>query len=216
MATSTAKTPIAIACRLCNATRNEDLSGHRCVVCKRLDRSELFLKILEALKETSAICIAFDAVKQKCEQYHPMVQEFSLASESYQIFSNELFDIDRAAQVYLRQYVPAEDKDILGKYLPVKMNSPRRGCVYTAIALLCQLDMEAGAIELRVRNVIDLVLNVTSYQSDNEELHECLNWQETWENFVVNLLYLDSVSVNTHRTKCVILSFPLEKFSEYT
>lgn len=195
MATSTSKTPIAITCRLCNETRNADLSGHRCVVCKRLVRSELFLKILEALKETSATCIAFDAMKQKCEQYHPMVQEFSLASESYKIFSNELLDIDRVAQTYLRQFVPTEDKEILGKYLPVKMNSPRCGCVYTAIAFLCKMDMEAGAIELRVRNVIDLVLNISSYQSDDEQLHECLKWQGTWENFVVNLLYLDSVSV---------------------
>jgi hypothetical protein len=174
-----------------------------------VNRSDTFSKMLTILQAVQATDKGFDAVKEKCQQLYPIVKEFSLVIVSHQTFDSEYFDPDREALPYLRNYVLTEDNKNLQKHLPVKINSSNGCCIYTAIALLCQLDIAAGPIELRVRNVIDLVLNIHAYYLDNPELHQCVKWPNTWQNFVWNLLTnQSSVSVyTTSSTTNFITSF---------
>ncbi|CAF3965991.1 unnamed protein product [Rotaria sp. Silwood2] len=105
------------------------------------------------------------------------------------MFDLDEHDTDRVALHYLRNYVISEDNNILQKHHPVKIDTSNSSCLYKTIAILCRLDVEEGAKELRIRNVIDMVLNADVYHSADPDLHSCLQWGETWKYFVLEQLH---------------------------
>jgi hypothetical protein len=182
------KTTLTTNCQLCDQPMQKGSTGIRCTVCREMERCEIFLKMFTILKAVRDTNKGFDAVKDKCKQLYPIVQEYSLSMVSYQTFDIEEFDKDTNALTYLRNHVCSETNTIVQKHLPVDIKPKHKYGLYAAIALLCQMDIETGANELRVRNVIDLVLNIDVYYSDNPDLHECVKWKDSWQYFVMELL----------------------------
>lgn len=159
-----------------------------CTTCKQLNRSELFSKILAVLTNIYIDNKEFNAVKDKCEQFDIIIKSHPLFITSFGTFDPEEHDTDRVALHYLRNYVISEDNNMVQNHVSIKIDAPNSD-LYKTIAVLCRLDIEDGARELRVRNVIDMVLNAEVYYSADPELHSCLQWGETWKYFVLEQLH---------------------------
>ncbi len=116
-----------------------------------------------------------------------IINTYPLFITTFCTFDLEEHDMDRVALQYLRNYVISEDNNTLQKHVPVKIDAPNID-LYKTIAVLCRLDIKDGARELRVRNVVDMVLNSEVYRSADPELYSCLQWGETWKYFVLENL----------------------------
>ncbi|UJR26028.1 hypothetical protein I4U23_007374 [Adineta vaga] len=116
------------------------------------------------------------------------MKTYPLFITPFSTFDVDEHDTDRTALQYLRNYVISEDNNILQKNHPVKTELSNSSCLYNTIALLCRLDTDDGARELRVRNIIDMVLNAELYHAVDPDLHSCLQWGETWRHFVLEQL----------------------------
>jgi len=158
-----------------------------CTTCKNLNRSELFSKILASLLDIYINNKEFNAVKDKCGQYDTIIKRHPIYITSFGTFDPQEHDTDRVALHYLRHYVISEDNTMIQNHVSIKIDAPNSD-IYQTIAVLCRLNIEDGARELRVRNIIDMVLNAEVYHSADPELHSCLQWGETWQNFVLGLL----------------------------
>jgi hypothetical protein len=176
-------------CQICgNDTYSIDSNVILCTTCKQLNRSDLFSKILATLLDIHVANKGFNAVKDKCTQFNSIIKNYPLFITPFCTFDLDEHDTDRVALHYLRNYVISEDNNMLQKHQPVKIDEPNSHSLYKTIAILCRLDVEDGAMELRVRNVIDMVLNSQVYYSTDPELHSCLQWGETWTYFVLEQL----------------------------
>ena len=177
-------------CYVCdNETWTIDPKVILCAVCKELNHSDLFSKLLTVLIDLHTANKGFDIIKEKCEQFNAIIKRYPLFITPCCKFDVDEHDTDRNALHFLRNYVISEDNHVLQNYHPVQMPVPDHSSLYKTLALLCHLDMEHGAIELRLRNVIDMIINVQSYQAVDPELHSCLRWGETWRYFVLDQLY---------------------------
>ena len=103
-------------------------------------------------------------------------------------FDIEAHDNDKTALQYLRTYAMLKDDRTLQKVLPVKIDVPDNSYLYRTIAFLCQLDPENGAKELRVRNVIDMVLHAEAYHSFDHKLYSLMQYTETWHHSILEQL----------------------------
>ncbi|CAF0751553.1 unnamed protein product [Rotaria sordida] len=176
-------------CQICNNnTWSIDSNVTLCNTCKQLNRSDLFSKILTTLLDIYSANREFDAVKDKCIQFNTIIKNYPLFITPVCTFDVDEHDTDRIALHYLRNYVISEDNNILQKHHPVKIDTSNNNSLYKTIAILCRLDIEDGAKELRVRNVIDMILNAEVYHSVDPDLHSCLQWGETWKYFVIEQL----------------------------
>jgi transcription elongation factor Elf1 len=185
----TTRLRITMKCYICNNdTLSIDKNAILCTTCKQLNRSDLFSKILTTLLDIYSTNKGFDAVKDKCIQLNTTIKNYPLFITPFSTFDLDEHDTDRNALHFLRNYVISEDNNSLQKHHPVKIDESNSSCLYKTIAILCRLDIEDGGRELRVRNVIDMVLNAEIYYSADSELHSCLQWGETWRYFVLELL----------------------------
>ncbi|CAF0797848.1 unnamed protein product [Rotaria sp. Silwood1] len=176
-------------CQLCNNdTWSIDSKITLCTTCKQLNRSDLFSKILTTLLDIYSANRGFDTVKDKCIQFNTIIKSYPLFITPVCTFDLDEHDTDRVALHYLRNYVISEDNNSLQKHHPVKIDTSNNSCLYKTIAILCRLDVEDGAKELRVRNVIDMVINAELYHSADPDLHSCMQWGETWRYFVLEQL----------------------------
>ncbi|CAF2115570.1 unnamed protein product [Rotaria magnacalcarata] len=176
-------------CELCNNdTWPTDSSSTICTTCKQLHRCDLFSKILTTLLDIYYANRGFDVVKDKCIQFNKIIKNYPLFISTFPTFDPDEHDTDRVALHYLRNYVISEDNNTLQKHHPIKIDTTNNSCIYRTIAILCRSEVEDGAKELRVRNVIDMVLNAEVYHSTDPELHSCLQWGETWKYFVLEQL----------------------------
>ena len=159
-----------------------------CTTCKQLSRSDIFSKILLTLLDIYSTQKDFDAIKDKCVQFNKVMKNYPLFITPFSTFDVDEHDTDRIALHYLRHYVISEDNNVLQKHHPVKTDASNSNYLYNTIALLCRLDTDDGARELRVRNIIDMALNAEIYHTADPDLHSCLQWGETWKHFVLEQL----------------------------
>jgi len=200
-------------CHICsNDTDSTDSNVTLCTNCKQINRPDLFSKILAILLDVHSTNKGFDAIKDKCGQFYTIIKKYPLYVQHFGAFNPDEHDTDRVAVEYLRNYVISEDINIIQKHQPVKMDVLNNRCLYQTIAMLCQLDIEDGARELRVRNVIDMVLNAEAYYSVDPELHSCLQWSETWKYFVLEQL-CEKQSVSTFFQTCDFIIIVFRFFS---
>lgn len=177
-------------CQICdNDTSSTNSNTRLCTTCKQLNRSDLFSKILACLLDIYSANKGFDILKGKCAQFNTIIKNYPLFITPFCTFDLDEHDTDRTALHYLRNYVISEDNNTLQKHHPVKVDAPNSSCLYKTIAILCRLDIEDGAKELRIRNIIDMILNAEVYHSVDPDLHSCLQWGETWRYFVLEQLH---------------------------
>lgn len=176
-------------CHICDKdTYSTGTGAVLCTTCKQLNRSDLFSRLLQCLLDIYATNKGFDVIKDKCTQFHAVIRNYPLFITTFCTFDLDEHDTDRVALEYLRNYVISEDNNTLQKQHPVKVDEDNGSSLYKTIALLCRLDVEDGARELRVRNIIDMLLNADVYHAAEPDLHSCLQWGETWRFAVLEQL----------------------------
>ena len=176
-------------CYICDGeTWSIDTKLIRCRACQELASADLFKKLETILIAMHTGNKDFEAIREKCEKFDTVIKLYPLYLTPWTHFDIDEHDSDRTALKYLRNYVFEEDNHLLQTFHPVKMDPVESNSLYKALALLCRLDIENGSTELRVRNVIDMVMNVDVYQAADPELHSCLKWGDTWRYFVLEQL----------------------------
>lgn len=178
MATSTTNT--ATQCQLCDNSLEEDLRSSLCKSCSGLSRSEIFSRIHAYLQGIRAPNGKINSIDKKCQQFKSIIQKYTLHAKSFSNFDPVKHDVDRDALKYLENNVPSENNETLENHLPVKINISDGGFVYESIAFLCGLKPEDVIIELRVRTLIDVILNCQKYISIDSELHLRVQLDITW------------------------------------
>ncbi len=177
-------------CPICNNDNSSiDSNVKLCTNCKQFNRSGLFSKILSILLDIYSANKGFDAIKDKCLQVDAIIRSHPLFITTFCTFDPEEHDTDRTALHYFRNYVISEDNNTLQKHLPVKIDTSNTDGLYKTVALLCRLDIEDGARELKVRNIVDMVLNAEVYHLADPKLHSSLEWGGTWRHFVLEQLH---------------------------
>ena len=194
-------------CPLCNNDAwSQQSKITLCAACKQLNRCDLFARILAFLRGMQSSNQGFEAIREKCIQFNALIEAYPLFITPVCRFDVDEHDSDRVALHYLRTYVLSEDNNTLQTYHPVKMDSSDMNSLYQTIALLCRLDLVDGAMELRIRNVIDMVINAEAYRLVDEELHSCMRWADTWRYFVLEQLYEDKSVRSSHTSSPCIPS----------
>lgn len=176
-------------CYLCdNETWTSDPKILRCRTCQQLFSTDLFNQLEIILIRMQKENKDFETIKEKCIRFNAVIKYYPLYIAPWSHFDIDEHEKDKTALHFLRNYVVEEDNYLLQTSYPIKMDACDNNSIYKSLALLCRLDIENGSTELRVRNVIDMVINAEIYQAADPDLHSCLKWGDTWRYFVLEQL----------------------------
>lgn len=178
-----------------------------CVQCEECNATEIFIQILTNLQEIEPNNQGYHVLKDKCGLLDLVIKKYPLSRISSCSFNPKDHHSDHTAIKYLETYVRLEDNDDLRNHLPVKMAAFRNDCLYRTFAMLCGMDVETGSKELRVRNIIDMVINAESYRSGALKSQSSLESDDTWKDFVMELIRENASVISFYTRQIYVICF---------
>jgi O-acetyl-ADP-ribose deacetylase (regulator of RNase III) len=175
------QTPSSPSARPCVLCKKRQLPIDRqllCVPCSELKRPELFDIFLSNLR--SAATTSYDNLQQECRLLKPILKSYPLVYNPAQIFDQSIHQRDSTAEHYLQSHC---DK-LFRNTMPMAVLGDGN-CFYNTFVKLGGVGTTTDAstltpIELRARNVVELVLNVNAYQSQYSALTAILDGFEEY------------------------------------
>ena len=172
-------------CVLCKVQRLPVDRQLLCHPCADLPRAELFRRCLAELRK--AATISYADLRRECQSLKPILSSYPLSYTPLQRFDQSSHTHDVTAA----WYVQAHCTNIFRSLVPVNVAGDGN-CLYNAFVRLSGVSpMSAAAItpiELRARNIIELVLNANAYQRKYKSL---LTLLDDFEGYVRNEMVYD-------------------------
>jgi O-acetyl-ADP-ribose deacetylase (regulator of RNase III) len=168
--------------RYCVLCKEEQLPIDRqllCLICSELTRSEIFYKFLSRLRTAGEI--SYDELFRECQLLKPILRSYPLVYTPVQIFDRSIHQRDLVAEYYLESYC---DK---GFHNSIPMTVIGDGnCFYNTFVKLGAAGTTTETstltpVELRARNIVELILNLETYTAQYSHLAPFLN---DFENYV--------------------------------
>lgn len=158
------KTSLKPTDRLCVLCKERKLPIDRqllCLHCSELKRSEVFNKLLSRLRE--AADKSFSDLQHECEILKPVLKSYPLVYNPSLVFIQSIHQRDPVAEHYVQTYC---DKSVRNT-IPMAVVGDGN-CFYNAFVRLGGVNTITDGssltpIELRARNIIELVLNKNTY-----------------------------------------------------
>ncbi|CAF0737425.1 unnamed protein product [Didymodactylos carnosus] len=160
-------------CLICN--KKTSYSNKVCNECLKLNRIEFFRHISNTLKLQARK--GFDELKQECEKMKLLIDIHRLIFKPIEFFDQITYGEDKIAEYYLQTYCDST----LENYIPVDVRADGN-CFYNSflsISSSCDFDV----VELRTRNIIELVNNSSLYQRQYANI---LHLLDPLEQYVTN------------------------------
>jgi O-acetyl-ADP-ribose deacetylase (regulator of RNase III) len=170
------KIPPKPSARYCVLCKERQLPIDRqllCLNCSNLTRPELFSNFLSNLR--AAAEKSYDDLRKECQLLKPILKSYPLAYNPAQIFDQSIHQRDPVAEHYLQSHC---DKAFRNK-LPMAIVGDGN-CFYNTFVKLGGVGTTTDAstltpVELRARNIVELVLNVDVYRSQYYDLSTILD-----------------------------------------
>lgn len=151
--------------RLCSLCKEKELTNneeHLCGECSNLPRADVFIKYLQRLRVAAEKSL--DVLQNECEVLEPMLVHYPLTYVPAQVFDQSIHRRDQSAESYLQNHC---DKKFRG-CMPMAVLGDGN-CFYNSFVKLASAGTTTEAttitpVELRARNVIELVLKRRSYE----------------------------------------------------
>ncbi|CAF1289986.1 unnamed protein product [Rotaria magnacalcarata] len=179
---------MASKCALCDKQLDSNfrLDG-RCEECWRCNQAQTFVKMLEVIRNLAVKQANFDETYQRCRQLQLVIDSYSIYITILKQFKIREYNIDKIAIPYLCDRLPKTDIKLYENYCPIELEtSDQNNNLLKSIAFLCSINTVDNFIELRVRNIIDMVLNADTYIKKNLDLNELQNMKPTWLRWIVD------------------------------
>ncbi|CAF1572230.1 unnamed protein product, partial [Didymodactylos carnosus] len=169
-----------LSCALCSRCTVNVL----CDECSTLKRGGVFACILQRLKR--AADHGLESLENECNAMIPVLDLYPLTFNPAKLFDpkNTQYQRDPIGEYYLQTYCGKAWRT----YLPVEIAGDGN-CFYNSFITLSP-SSNMTAIELRARNVIELVKNSSIYQKHYQDLSSCL---DNFENYVTKEMVSDMV-----------------------
>jgi O-acetyl-ADP-ribose deacetylase (regulator of RNase III) len=155
--------PSARYCVLCKERQLPIDRQLLCLVCSELTRPEIFIKFLSNLR--AAGDKSYDDLVNECQLLKPILKSYPLVYTPAQIFDQSIHKRDPVAEHYLQQHC---DKNYRN-FMPMAVAGDGN-CFYNTFVKLGGVGTTTDAstltpVELRARNVVELVLNIDAYEA---------------------------------------------------
>ncbi|CAF0812057.1 unnamed protein product [Adineta steineri] len=158
--TSISSTNYCILCQDKKLSVDEQLL---CNDCLKMARAEMFNAILTRLRLAAEK--SYDELKHVCQMLKPILKSYPLVYTPVQIFDQSIHKRDHIAETYLQTYCTKEFRN----FMPMAIIGDGN-CFYNAFVKLggggagtTTDTMTLTSVELRARNIIELVLNIDDY-----------------------------------------------------
>ena len=169
--------------QLCIFCKEQELSRDQervCTQCTSLSRSDFFAKLLQQL--CSAADKSFNDLEGKCRILQPILSVHSLNFSPAQKFDFSIHNRDRVAEYYLQTHC---DRSLRTDKMPMAILGDGN-CFYNTFVELGGAGISTGAmtltpVELRARNVVELVVNFEEYRRKYPSLEPIL---DNFQNYV--------------------------------
>jgi O-acetyl-ADP-ribose deacetylase (regulator of RNase III) len=180
--------PSARFCLLCKGQPLSADQQHLCSQCSGLTRSEIFNTVLQQL------CFAaeksFNDLKKECHLLKSILASYPLAYTPARVFDQSIHKRDSVAECYLQSYC---DKKFREAAMPMAVLGDGN-CFYNTFVKLAGAGTTTEAssvtpVELRARNVIELILNEDEYKRKYPQL---TNFLDPFQGYVVTEMVHDT------------------------
>ncbi len=160
-------------CILCKQQQLLVDQQHLCNQCSGSTRSEIFNRFLQQLR--SAAEISFDELKKECNTLKPILSYYPLTYTPVQTFDQSIHKRDTVAESYLQNYCNKEFRNAMPMAVLGDGN-----CFYNTFVKLGGAGTTTEAttvtpVELRARNILELILNVNEYRTRHQSLEMILD-----------------------------------------
>jgi len=168
--------PSKSSTRYCVLCKEQHLSNDQqflCNQCSDASRSEVFNKFLQGLRFAAEK--SFDDLKKECQLLKPILSLYSLPYTPCQAFDQSIHKRDTIAESYLQNHCNKEFRNAMPMAVLGDGN-----CFYNTFVKLggAGTTTEASTVtpvELRARNVIELILNAEHYKIMYQSLESILD-----------------------------------------
>ena len=178
-------------CVLCKQNPVSDDHPHRCVPCSSLNRSSLFRNILSELRRAAEK--KFDQLQNECQKLRALLSLYKISYDPVQNFQQKVHYRDTVAEYFVQNHCNRD----MRYHLPVSITGDGN-CFYNTFVALTGTTGNPEAmmtpVELRARNIIELVLNRQAYQ---EKYNNLLVYCDPFEQYVVKEMVRDGSYVAT-------------------
>lgn len=165
-----------------NATTDE-----RCEKCAQFKQPEIFKRSLEILCNFSVKQTDFDEVDRRCRQLQCLIDRCPIYPTILKQFDLDHHDKDKVAMSYLRERLPKMDIEIYKNYFPIEIeNYGNENSLLKTIMFLCSIEGEDNYLELRVRNIVDMIINAETYIKMHPVLNDLQNTKATWQRWIID------------------------------
>ena len=183
-------TPPPSSGRYCVLCKEKQLPIDRqllCINCSNLSRSEIFNKFLHRLRCAGEK--SYDDLRKECELLKPVLSSYPLVYTPAQTFDHSIHTRDSVAEHYLQIHCDRQFR----KAMPVAIVGDGN-CFYNTFVKLGGVGTTTEAssikpVELRARNVIELVLNRNEYETKYTSLGVIL---DNFQKYVTNEMVHDT------------------------
>ena len=178
-------------CVLCKQNPVSDNDPHRCVPCAGFKRAFLFRNILLELRRAAEK--SFVELHNECQKLRVLLSLYRISYDPVQFFQHKGHYRDTVAEYYVQNHCSRDVR----YHLPVSIIGDGN-CFYNTFVALTGTTGNPEAtltpIELRARNIIELVLNRQGYQ---EKYNSFLVLCDSFEKYVVQEMVRDGSYVAT-------------------
>ncbi|CAF2574031.1 unnamed protein product [Rotaria sp. Silwood2] len=164
------KTPSPVSPKLtvrtCVLCKKQELPVDRetlCPNCSQLERPEVFKLFLSNLRTSSEK--SYDTLVQECQLLNPVLKLYALIYTPAKVFDPNTYTRDVVSEHYLNRYCDKHYRNSIPLSIAGDGN-----CFYNTFVVLAGTGLTTDgsvltSIELRARNVVELVLNLEVYRS---------------------------------------------------
>ncbi|CAF3363568.1 unnamed protein product [Rotaria sp. Silwood1] len=179
--------PSARTCVLCKQQKLPADRENLCLDCSQLARPHVFKLFLSNLRVASEKSYA--ELVQECQLLKPVLKLYSLIYTPAKVFDPAIHVRDPVAEHYIHQYC---DKNFRNS-IPLSIAGDGN-CFYNTFVKLGGIGSTTDgsiltSIELRARNVVELVLNIDVYRSQYDSISPIL---DEFENYVSKEMVRDT------------------------
>ncbi|CAF1013041.1 unnamed protein product [Adineta ricciae] len=195
MTISTEPKPAGRYCVICKEQRLPIDRQLLCSTCSELTRSEIFSRFLARLR--IAADISYNELVHECEVLKPILRSYPLFYTPIKTFDANIHKRDNVAEYYLNDYCTKNFHN--SKPIAVVGDG---NCLYNSLVRLVEAGgtttLAAGTsaltpVELRARNIVELILNIRVYQAQYQHLSAVLG---KFEQYATKEMVRDSTLVS--------------------